>query len=225
MKEEHLALEVLARAAANNRLAHAYLFYSSRGVDLEPLVLEAIRLLFSHRLHQPLAATHLGAITYADLQIIRPNADGLITKEQVNGVVNQLYESALTKQGLKILYIQDVEAGNKFSLNALLKFLEEPVPNLVVLMSTNCVDQVITTITSRTQNLYVKPPSLATRVAALQPHCRSSYLVLLANIYHQPAQLQIIDQALFDRTCNEVLKILEQALTNLYHLKPALAQL
>lgn len=57
--------------------------------------------------------------------------------------------SILFKNKKKILFISNIENGTQHSLNSLLKFLENPPYNTIIIMSCNFISQVIKTIKSR----------------------------------------------------------------------------
>lgn len=216
-------LQIFENAINNNKLAHAYLLYAQKGIDLEPHILDIIKLLFKKMLKIDLNVNHIDQINYIDFKVVRPNQDGLITKESINLVVNTFYESALSSQAMKILYVKDVDLGNKFSLNALLKFVEEPVKNLIILFSTNHFDQVISTITSRTQNIYVKSQNLATKIAIIEQFLKTDKLALIAHIYQNPEDAKTIDLKLFEKTYQQILEILKLSIKDPYYIKAALS--
>lgn len=218
-------LLTINNAIENNKLAHAYLFYAQAGIDLENHIFNVIKLLFDKllKLNIPKDTKKIEDINYPDFKIIKPNQDGLILKENVNSIVNDLYESALTKNKIKILYIKDIHLGNRHSLNSLLKFIEEPVKNLIILFSTNHFDQVIPTIKSRTQNVYVKPKSLELKINDIKDLVNDpDKLNLFANIYSNANMIKNLDQNLFNKTYNDLFIILEKAIENPYELKTGL---
>ena len=216
---------MMQNALKNQKLAHAYLFYGEHKVDLEEPILAIIKLLLDTFGKVKISATEISQIQHLNFQMIQPSADGLITKESVNKVLLSLYETSSIKDGLKILYIKNVDLGNKFSLNALLKFIEEPVNNLIILMSTNHFDQVLSTIKSRTQNVYVRQPNLSVKVEQFQKHVLPQHAVLLSQIYQNIQTLKTINLELFLNTHAKLLSILEAALKQPYGLKPSLNQL
>ena len=218
-------VQMMQNALKNQKLAHAYLFYGEHKVDLEEPILAIIKLLLDTFGKVKISATEISQIQHLNFQMIQPSADGLITKENVNKVLLSLYETSSIKDGLKILYIKNVDLGNKFSLNALLKFIEEPVSNLIILMSTNHFDQVLSTIKSRTQNVYVRQPNLSVKVEQFQKHVLPQHAVLLSQIYQNIQTLKTINLELFLNTHAKLLSILEAALKQPYGLKPSLNQL
>ncbi|AWX69309.1 hypothetical protein [[Mycoplasma] anseris] len=72
-----------------------------------------------------------------------------ILKSDIINVINKITESNLNVHKKKIWVIENIENGNSHTLNALLKFLENPPRNLIVLMTTNNSNNVLKTIKSR----------------------------------------------------------------------------
>ncbi|MGX9340201.1 MULTISPECIES: hypothetical protein [unclassified Mycoplasma] len=89
-------------------------------------------------------------IKLGDIYFYVDGRKNTIGKENILDVMNETTEtSLLSKNKKKILIIDTVENGTQQSLNSLLKFLENPPQNTVVLMSCNYISQVISTIKSR----------------------------------------------------------------------------
>ena len=223
----HNSIDVIKNAIQNNKLAHAYLFYGDAGVDVERPVIEAINLIFKS-INKDEVVTNIEQVNYYDFKLIKPSEDGKIKKEVVNSTLNQLFETPLEENGIKFLYIKDIDTGNKSSLNRLLKFVEEPVDNLVIFMSTNHFDSVISTIKSRTQNVFVKRERIEQKIQIFKnklKHTDIEYLNLLANIYPNVEAIQKINFKEFDHLVEEILKILDESLKNKYLLKIKLAKL
>lgn len=212
--------KIIENAINNNKLSHAYLFYGEIGVNLERVVLNSIKIIFEKLLKKEIAIDNINDLNYYDFKMIEPNNDGLIVKEKVNNAISNLYESSLTSDNLKILYIKDIDLGNKFSLNRLLKFIEEPVQNLIIFMSSNHYDRIISTIKSRTQNIYVKPETFTNKINNLKENIKSTnHLTLLANIYSNINEIKESDIEIFEKTYFEMMTIFEKSLDNSNYLK------
>lgn len=61
--------------------------------------------------------------------------------------------------GWRIVIIDDADTMNRNAQNALLKILEEPPPNALLILITHTTGGLIPTIKSRTQTVYFDPPS------------------------------------------------------------------
>ncbi len=213
-------IDIIKNAIKNNKLSHAYLFYGDQGVDVEKYAFETIKLLIELT-GRRVDANNIDEINYFDLKIIKPDADGLIKKEVVDKTIDKLFETSLEKNAIKILYIQDIDLGNKFSLNRLLKFIEEPTNNLIIIIKTNHFTNVLSTITSRTQNIFVKRELIEEKIKIMEPVAKE-LSPLVANIFSNFDQLNQIDFKSFKKTYNELIDALNKAIKSKFVLKEEL---
>lgn len=135
--------DVLRRALAADKIAHAYLLTGPRGVGKTSIA----RIL----------AHEINGLAYSDdsehLDIIEIDA------ASNNGVddVRELREKALiapTSAKKKIYIIDEVHMLSKPAFNALLKILEEPPAHIVFILATTDFDKLPDTIVSRTQRYH-----------------------------------------------------------------------
>lgn len=210
-----VSLKIIENAIKNNKLSHAYLFYGYADVDVERPVFETIKLLIT-KSGKEVKVDNIQDLMYYDLKIIEPNQDGIIKKEIVDKTINSLSSTSLEKNSLKFLYIKDVDKGNKHSLNRMLKFIEEPSDNLIIFMSTNKVEKVISTIRSRTQNIFIKRESFEERINRLNIKDIASIKItnILTNIYSNQDQIKQIDLDEFENIYKSLLSIFEKGLEN-----------
>ena len=71
-------------------------------------------------------------------------------KEQILGLQNEFSTKAIESK-YKVCIILNCEQLNKYAANSLLKFLEEPEENIITILLTNNIGQVLKTIVSRCQ--------------------------------------------------------------------------
>ena len=92
--------------------------------------------------------------SYPELKIIKP--DGLwIKKEQLLGLQKQFSYKAI--QGNKKVYIiYEAEKMNSSAANCMLKFLEEPEDDIIAILISNNIHQLLPTILSRCQIITFK---------------------------------------------------------------------
>lgn len=72
------------------------------------------------------------------------------------------------RQGRRVVVIYPAEAMNTAAANSLLKTLEEPPPNTIILMSSNSLDRLLPTILSRCRKFAMTVPSSPEALAWLQ---------------------------------------------------------
>ena len=223
-----LTSNIIQNAIDNNKLSHAYLFYGGKGTDIEKHILIGIKTILNNCGFDT-NFNDLKEVNYIDLKIVEPTKSDIdkqpqIKKEDVDNAIVGLFESALVKNAKKILYIKNVDLGNKYSLNRLLKFIEEPVENLIIFMSTNNFNNVISTIKSRTQNVYVKHDSLKEKKELFKKIDPNHY-ALLANLYANLEQLKDYDAKEFNKLYDGIISAFKDGLKNKYLIKEKLNKL
>ena len=93
---------------------------------------------------------------YADLIILNAKTNVLKVSD-IESLENRFSSSSLEKSGKLIYIIHQVENMNRESINALLKFLEEPSENIYAFLTTENETKVLPTILSRCQHLKLLP--------------------------------------------------------------------
>ncbi len=167
--------DVLRRALAADKIAHAYLLTGPRGVGKTSIA----RIL----------AHEINGLEYSDdsehLDIIEIDA------ASNNGVddVRELREKALVAPSSakkKIYIIDEVHMLSKAAFNALLKILEEPPEHIVFILATTDFDKLPDTIVSRTQRYHFHTISREAVVAHLAHIAKQEHITI------KPEALEII---------------------------------
>jgi len=78
--------------------------------------------------------------------------------------------SSHQNDGLRIVLIHPAEALNAASANALLKMLEEPMPDVLFILITHQLQRLLPTIISRCQKVKMPSPTEAEALAWLNMH-------------------------------------------------------
>ncbi|MCP4764867.1 MAG: hypothetical protein GY875_01200 [Gammaproteobacteria bacterium] len=110
------------------------------------------------------ACRMMSAGTYADFSRVTVEQDSRSKKLNKNIKIDQIrnliHEVTLTRKydRLKIAAIYPAESMNKSSANALLKTLEEPAAQVLILLLTQCRGRLPVTLRSRCQTWTIKPP-------------------------------------------------------------------
>ena len=146
--------DLLRRALKNQRVAHAYLFEGPEGIGKRLVALALARAL--------LCQTGEGCGDCAPCRKVDHNnhpdihfldADGAAIKiDQVRALQQQLSLRPLEGR-YKICLIDGGDQFNPAAGNALLKTLEEPQPNTVIILLSSHPEKLLTTIKSRCQRL------------------------------------------------------------------------
>ncbi|MCW8900427.1 MAG: DNA polymerase III subunit delta' [Gammaproteobacteria bacterium] len=147
----------LTSSQQNNRLAHGLLFHGAAGTGKNAFAID-----FAHWLlcEQPLTDKACGkckscqliqAESNPDLLSLRPEEEGKAIKvDQVRGLIEKISLTSHGK-GKRVIIISPADALNVNASNSLLKTLEEPPANTVLILITDKPSKLVATIRSRTQ--------------------------------------------------------------------------
>ncbi len=172
-----IVYSIITNAIKAGKVSHAYLFSAPKNVEIsdEPLWLI-----------QELIGKDRSIESFPDLTTV-DGSSSLIKKAQIIDATLVLQQSALDANGKKILFIKNVENTNKQSLNSLLKFVEEPMPNTYIIMTTNNISQVLSTIRSRAQVINLKAmPVLEIEKILVEANVPEKYSRVVASMAKSP---------------------------------------
>lgn len=141
--------------AGRTQHAHAYLLHGPKGIGKRALAERLMALLLCQR-PQPenacgtcKACMLLAAGTHPDNYVLEPEeADKAIKVDQVRELVSFVVQTA-QMGGRKVVLIEPVESMNINAANALLKSLEEPSGNTVLLLVSHQPSRLLPTLKSR----------------------------------------------------------------------------
>ena len=171
------AVDILREHVAKGRLRHAYLFTGPQGVGRRTL---ALRLAQAINCPQPPApgepcracrtCTQIERMQHPDLSIVQAEAEGGTLKvEQVRELQRSL---ALTPYAARyrVAILLRFEEAHPSAANALLKTLEEPAPQVVMIVTAESAEALLPTIVSRCEVLCLRPSPLEQVSQGLQAH-------------------------------------------------------
>lgn len=149
------AKEIIARALTRQRVPHAYLFRGPDGVG-KKLFARGLAAAINCRdrrgavaCGQCISCKKLISGNHPDYQVIEPEK-GAIKIDQVRKVCRELsyppYESST-----RVVVLEDVHTMRREASNSLLKTLEEPPENNLLILTAESSTEVLSTITSRCQ--------------------------------------------------------------------------
>lgn len=151
------AVSFLKAAYRQNRLAGAYVFVGPDGIGKKAVALNFAKLLVCQtpQGQEPCDACSsclkVGGGNHPDVQVTGP--DGQFIKiDSIREACRRLNFKSF-ESGRQVLLITDAQNLNEESSNALLKTLEEPSPETVIVLITNTLKSILPTIVSRCQRV------------------------------------------------------------------------
>lgn len=159
--DQSLAVTILKNAINKNKLVHAYLFETNGYYKKEEFIYSFIKsLVCPNKFFAYSECSNCNLCNmiddrcYPEVKVINP--DGMwIKKEQLDELQQEFSKKAIIGNK-KIYIINEAEKMNTSAANSILKFLEEPVPNVIAILVTDNIYQLLDTIISRCQIISLK---------------------------------------------------------------------
>jgi len=168
------AVDHLARAINHGRMRHAYLITGPSRIGKTTLARVFAAALNCTGETVPCgtcrSCTLIAKDAHPDIITVEAETErGSLKIDQVRDLQQSLalrpYEARY-----RVAILRRFHEANPAAANALLKTLEEPAPNAVLLLTANSTDQLLPTIVSRCQPLHLRPLPLETVREALEWH-------------------------------------------------------
>jgi len=141
-------LELIEHDIKSNSLAHAYLFAGPSSIGKFAIAKMFVNILQcpNNLCNKCSTCKQLQAGSHPDTIVIK-NDGGSIKIEQIRDIIGKLQ---MTKQAkYKILLIKGAQRLTPEAANCLLKTLEEPPPDTIIIMTTSNIREILPTIISR----------------------------------------------------------------------------
>lgn len=95
-----------------------------------------------------------------EIHIVRPNEKGSILIDDIRGITSFLKLRSVSRKTIaRVIIIEAAEAMTTEAQNALLKTLEEPPKDSVIIMTISSPSRLLTTVRSRLTTIQLQPPS------------------------------------------------------------------
>lgn len=154
--EQEKVVKILKNSILKNRISHAYLFETNGFKNKKELALAFSKMIlcpYNYSNNQKCVnctqCKNIDKNIFPEIKIIEP--DGLwIKKEQLDILQKEFSEKSILSNK-KIYIINHADRLNKSSSNSILKFLEEPEENIIAILITDNMYQMLDTIISRCQ--------------------------------------------------------------------------
>lgn len=187
----------LQNSFEHGRLAHAYLFEGDQGTGKAELALWFVKHLFCLALQDGMPCEkcnnclRIASKDHPDVVEIEPDGQS-IKVDQIRALQGELAKSGF-ESAKKVVIIHQAEKMNVSSANSLLKFLEEPPANFMIILETQSLGKILPTIRSRCQIIHFQGLStkrLQARLEAEQiPAKTAELLANLTNSYGKAVEI------------------------------------
>ena len=161
------AVNMLKEHVVHNKLRHAYLLTGAQGVGRRTLAIalaQTINCLEPPSPGEPCfqcrSCRQLQELTHPDLSIVQAeDIGGVLKVDQIRELQHSLALTPYEGRYRIAILLRFEEAHNSAS-NALLKTLEEPNPQVVILLTASSPEVLLPTIVSRCELLRLRPPPI-----------------------------------------------------------------
>jgi DNA polymerase-3 subunit delta' len=155
------AVELLERSLANGRMAHAYLLLGLPQIGKTTLALNFAQALNCLDEGKPCgqcrSCRKIAHGNHPDVQVIEAT-NGTIKIDQMRAMQREVVLSP-HEGSWKVYVICQMERATTEAANCLLKTLEEPPDQVILMLTASDMDQLLPTVISRCQVLNLRPPS------------------------------------------------------------------
>jgi len=145
------AFEFLKKSYSDGRLVHAYLFFGGSKDEKISVAKKFAKLVLGD---DEITSRLIDSDEHANVITIRPDGKN-IKKEQIVFLKTEIAKKSIENRS-KIYIIEDADKMSISATNSLLKFLEEPAPDIHIILISPSKEVLLPTIVSRTVNLGFK---------------------------------------------------------------------
>ena len=150
--EQPILYNLLENSIKKDKISHAYLFETNNNPNSLDIVYSFVKELIcpnDKKCDNCSICKRIDDGNYLDVKVINP--DGLqIKKEQLLDLQDEFSKVSI-ENNKKVYIINECEKMNLQASNSILKFLEEPIDNIIAILVTNNIIKVLKTIISRCQ--------------------------------------------------------------------------
>ena len=159
--EQPIIYKTMVNAIKNNKISHAYLIECNgynKSMELAIAFAKSImcdkKYINSDNCLACCQCDNIDKNQFLELKIIKP--DGQWIKKSQLEELQEIFSKKSIYATKKVYIIDEVERLNVSSSNSILKFLEEPEDNIIAILITGNIYQILPTIVSRCQILSLK---------------------------------------------------------------------
>ena len=153
---------MLKNSLIKNRVAHAYLFEGERGTGKKDTSILLAKSLFCQNqqdgylpCEECTNCKKINHKNHADVHVIEP--DGLSIKKEQIRLLHEEFQKKAVESLQKVYIITNAHKMTASAANSLLKFLEEPHAGTTIILLTDQIHRMLSTILSRCQTISFRP--------------------------------------------------------------------
>lgn len=169
------AVKILQQHAAQGTMRHAYLVTGPESVGRRTLALrfaEALNCPKRSESGEPCLSCStcekIGRMQHPDLSVVQADTSGGVIKvDQIRELQRGLSLAPYDAE-FRVALLLQFEQANQFAANALLKTLEEPPPQVVMLITAESAEKLLPTIVSRCELIRLRPQPVGVIETGLQ---------------------------------------------------------
>lgn len=161
-KTQPVFYQTLSSAFSQNKIPHAFLLTSQKGVDVHEIALFIAKCLICD--HDILACEtcndcrRIEEMNYIDLKYYN-GKDESIKKRHIEAIQEEFSKSSVEGKA-KIYILENIDNATPEAMNTLLKTLEEPIPGIYAILTCENMNRVLPTIISRCMVVHFRSLSL-----------------------------------------------------------------
>lgn len=207
--EQKLIREYLKKSIKNDLLSQSYIFESNNELESYNMAIDFARDILTDSLPEQKKRemeNQIMSLNHPDLHIYEPEKN-IIKRDKIDDLIGNAYRKSYYK-GKKIFIIKEAEKMNLSSANTLLKTLEEPVSDIVIILLVKNISLLLSTITSRCQILKFKTENLS-KIYVKEDNGRLEYFDLFEKIVTGNALIIYELEKYFEKKKDDINNILD----------------
>lgn len=187
-QSQNIAYQTLHNSFSTNHTSHAYLLQGGDSVNLLEIAKFIAKSFVCQSPIDNLACgncpncVRIDDMFYPDFVVVDGSSSS-IKKQDIEKIQEEFNKSAFEENGKKIYILNEFENATVGASNSLLKFLEEPVDDVIAIITTRNISKILPTIISRCQVIRLKEVSKHDLFVELTNEYDIQTSFILANLF------------------------------------------
>lgn len=197
--EQPKVYRILKNAVIKNHISHAYLLEANGYKNKTLLAIAFAKMLLcpnnysnNEKCVNCTQCTNIDKNIFSELKII--DVDGLWIKKEALDELQKEFSKTSISANKRVYIINNVDRLNRASANSILKFLEEPEKNIIAILVTDNIHQLLDTIVSRCQIISLNKMENS-QISCLE-NLKNNVKIPLGNKYTDEYLNELIDNSI-----------------------------